>query len=409
MTPSKDKFMFREMPTRLLLIGAILGTANGVFGFAQPLYLQYLGYSLTTIGALISAGKIVVVFTLILSGWGADRLGRRYFLTAGTLSMATALLLLALRPSIENFLASNILQGLAMVLYMPSLNSLLSEKVSGGKRKFIFGLNTFGMLMGNAVGKVLGGNIPAMSASPVGGFRVVFGATAFLSVIAMIISLTVTEIYNPIGRNTGIIPRSWRMMLRFALPQGILGFGAGLMVPWFPIYFKLRYSISYGTLGTAFFITTILMALSMIVSPILAHRFGSVRSIVVTQLLAVLALLLIPVSASLLTALVFFSVRMILMNMSGPIATAFMMGLVSQRDRASATSVRDTAWWAAWAIGNFSAGAIMEINLTLTFYITATFYLTYLVVFALFFRKYEDTDRKTEHGIKIFPEDLLSP
>jgi MFS family permease len=132
----------------------------------------------------------------------------------------------------------------------------------------------------------------------------------------------------------------------------------------------------------------------MIAIPYLADRFGSVRSIVATQAVAVVVLLAIPNSPLLWLAAVMFALRMILMNIAGPIATSFMMNLVPERDRSSATSVRDTAWWSTWTVGNFMGGLIMETDLETVYYVTAACYVAYLAVFAMFFWKRDDLRKK---------------
>jgi MFS family permease len=172
----------------------------------------------------------------------------------------------------------------------------------------------------------------------------------------------------------------------FAITSILIGFGAGLVIPWFQVYFRLKFDASYSNIGYVFALQQFVLALSILLMPKIADRTGSVNTIVITQGLAIIVLVLIPSSPLFALAAVLFVVRAVLMNIAGPIQGAFMMGIICEEDRASATAINSLCWTGAWSLGTVVAGYVMEWNIDAPFIITAAFYTAYSVLFYLFFK-----------------------
>ena len=66
-----------------------------------PLYVQAIGGSAATLGVLSSIGNIIQASTMIPGGYLADRYGRKWIITMGTLGTAVAYLFFIFAPTWE--------------------------------------------------------------------------------------------------------------------------------------------------------------------------------------------------------------------------------------------------------------------------------------------------------------------
>lgn len=166
------------------------------------------------------------------------------------------------------------------------------------------------------------------------------------------------------------------------------GLGAGFMIPWFSYYFTLKFGVNLAEIGIVFAVSQVGMALAFLIIPKVAEKIGCVRTIVYSQATSIMVLLLISVSPSFTVASVFYLIRVILMNMTGPAFSSFFMGLLKSEELASGNSFV----WASWNIGNALprpvAGYIMDnVFLDMSLYICASLYSISTVIFYSVFRK----------------------
>jgi predicted MFS family arabinose efflux permease len=124
-------------------------------------------------------------------------------------------------------------------------------------------------------------------------------------------------------------------------------------------------------------------------APSLAHRFGSLRAIVVPQVLSIPLMALLPLSPSFGVAALLFISRQILMNMSSPLLTAFIMRHASPSERATTSALTSIAWRIPNSIAAQIGGSVFDFSLDLPLYATSAIYSVYITVFFLLFRDME--------------------
>jgi len=85
----RKEFAFLRGDYLILLIGALFIDASLEMAYTYyPLYVQTIGGSAMSLGLLSSIGTIIQAFTMIPGGYLADRFGRKWIITIGTLGTA---------------------------------------------------------------------------------------------------------------------------------------------------------------------------------------------------------------------------------------------------------------------------------------------------------------------------------
>jgi MFS-type transporter involved in bile tolerance (Atg22 family) len=124
------------------------------------------------------------------------------------------------------------------------------------------------------------------------------------------------------------------IMVSLCLLFALDSFASGLApLSWVTYFFRSRYHLSEGTLGSIFFTTAIIAAASMLVASSLAKRFGNVNTMVFTHLPSAVFLALIPVPNDVHLSLLFLILRSCTQSMDGPPRSAFLAAIVLPGER----------------------------------------------------------------------------
>lgn len=124
------------------------------------------------------------------------------------------------------------------------------------------------------------------------------------------------------------------MMVSLCLLFALDSFASGLApLSWVTYFFRSRYNLSEGALGSIFFTTSIVAAGSMLVASSLAKRFGNVNTMVFTHLPSAIFLALIPIPNDVHGSLLFLILRSCTQSMDGPPRSAFLAAIVLPGER----------------------------------------------------------------------------
>lgn len=386
---------FSREAKSFLILTTLDGFAMLAFWFTLMLYLYHLNISLITIGFIAAIGTYVAAFTQLFSGYIADKIGRKKVVLVGTFLAAVAVWLILLRPSILILSIASMINGFAFAIMTPAQNAFISEKTSRKKRKFLFCLTAFSRQMGSAVSLVviilMVVFLDDLGFSGTATFQMFYVSYVIAYIIKILLTITIPEKYDHKRAWNWVVPKNWPVMLKFAIANLIIGVGAGIMVPWFPVFFKLKFpEVTLLMLAVVFLINAVVWAFCVLVIPMFASRFGSIKTIVVSQGMAILVILLIPYSPIFLMAAMFFIIRIVLMNIAVPITNAFQLNLVNVDERGTLSGFLSFSWQISQATGTLIGGYLFSTgNLSLPFYVTASIYVVYTIVFFLFFYKME--------------------
>jgi MFS family permease len=181
-------------------------------------------------------------------------------------------------------------------------------------------------------------------------------------------------------RPTGKLSREEAAVLtKLFVPQVIIGMGAGALVPFLNVFFKVRFHVSDGLLGVLFALQAVAMGVATLAGPAVAARLGRVRTVVLTQVLSIPFLAVLGFVPSLSLASIAFLARAGLMNMGHPLYSAFAMDRVDEARRGTANALLIMSSQGSRAVSSWLAGLLQQgpgfspiFALTITCYLAAS-------------------------------------
>ena len=162
----------------------------------------------------------------------------------------------------------------------------------------------------------------------------------------------------------------------------IIGFGAGLVVPFFNVFLSGKLQVGTAVVGLILSFSSGATGLAGLVAPALASKYGKVKTVVGTQLASIPFLLLIalPPNIYLVSAALFM--RSALMNMSSPVSSNFSMEIVEPDERGKISSLMRISDNISRAFSAAAAGYIMSRwNYEAPYFFTAVLYFIASVVY----------------------------
>ena len=160
-------------------------------------------------------------------------------------------------------------------------------------------------------------------------------------------------------RGVGLLPR-WDMVVVaklmrtpfffVALVYVLTGLGAGLVIPYFNIFFVQHLRASSALFGLIDGGANAATALLTLGAPWLAVRIGRIRTIILTRLLSIPLLLTIGLPGMLPLAALLYPFRQGMMDMSNGVLQVYSMEVVEERYRGLANSAYQAAFQVPWAL-----------------------------------------------------------
>jgi MFS family permease len=163
------------------------------------------------------------------------------------------------------------------------------------------------------------------------------------------------------------------------------------------LFFKETFSISDKTLGGLFAVQSIVTGLATLASPMLADRWGRIRSLVITQMTSIPFLLTIGFAPLFWVSGVAYWVRAALMNMGNPLYSAFAMEQVMERERATVSGLMGMSWNIGWTVGPYLSGYMQaqpNIGFKPIFVITCCLYVLASLLMRAYFQNLDDRQRQ---------------
>jgi MFS family permease len=362
-----------------LLSTSIYYLGAGIFFLVFNIYIvEGLHYSKYFLGLLLSASSFSSAIFALPAGIIGDRIGRKRCLLTGMTIIALSMGFLTHVTSQPVLIAANGLLGLGNTMAFVSFAPFMMENTSPRERVHLFSVNGALLTAGYTAGAYIGGELPSILSLPQPEqLRITLLIAVVFSAGAVFPLLWLTEkkksTVSPLFSRHAI--KSSALMGKFLFNQIIIGVGAGLIVPFFNIFFVIQFDMSMKLVGVIFALGNIATGIATFLAASVASRFGKVRSIVITQILSLPFLLMIAYSNRIPLVTMGFIARSALMNMGGPIASAFMMEQVREEERATINGIVSAGWHGSWAMSNIIAGALMDRGLYhIPFLITCCLY-----------------------------------
>ena len=354
---------------RLYLVNVIItGAVMGVFRLIFNFYALSLGFDESVLGNLITTSSFVALIAALPMGYLADTIGRKNSLVLSSALLAFAILAMALWQTETSLYAMNIVSGLAQSLGGVTMSPFLMENSDEKERTYLFSFGQGLTMTMASIGNWIGGylptwmgqaqNVSATSSHAYGNSILVAGVFAIIAIIPLM-SIKTPSIAR--GQRAVFAPFEFAskhpgMLVKFILPMLLTSLGAGLIMPFMNVFFRVVHHQPDPVIGGLFAWGSLAMGIGLLPAPPLAERTGKIQLVVISQALSIPFLILLGFSPIFWVGAATYYIRLALMNMSSPVYQAFVMEHVEPSGRATVASLTSMAWNFGWAFSPTISG-----------------------------------------------------
>lgn len=184
---------------------------------------------------------------------------------------------------------------------------------------------------------------------------------------------------------------------RFSVTQALVGFGAGIFLPYINLYFVNSLGASTAYYGVVSAALTVLLAVAGLVSIPLARRLGKLRTAILAQVASLPFLLALGIFPVLWVVSAAYLLRGFLMNVTSPPLQTFLMEAVPEDARVVASNIYNVSFQIAFAIGSGVGGLLITLaGDRAPFFAAAPFYAASAVLLLLWFGQREWRESRHE-------------
>ena len=393
-----------------LYLGATVlqGLSFGIWGVIFNLYLNLpeVGFQLDFIGNMFSVGAIATGLVALPAGLLCERIGPKKALLVGLMANFISLIqIVALQPTI--LLLASLVSGLIGTVGWVASAPFMMDNSRQEERTYLFSISWTLMVIMGVIGSYIGGVMPDLFNAFLGlatgpemgsaiGYRIALVVSVSLALVAAFPILLITE--NKAPQRQKMIDflalrniRSHRIILKFMIPTGLIGFGAGFIVPLLNNFFNLKFHATIEQIGIISALGSVALGIGTLAAPLLSNRLGKVKSVVACQFFSMPFIMLMTLAPNLTLASAAYVARGALMNMAGPISSTLQMELVTEKERATTNGLMIMADNIPRATTASISGEMMTGSdfYTPFLFTTVTYFIASSLYF-MFFRKVKD-------------------
>jgi MFS family permease len=326
---------FRPNARLYLTYATVTGVAMGIYRLIFNFYILSLGFDEKLVGNLVTASSLTALIFALPMGYLADILGRKASLLIAAALISISIGMMVIWPIPLIFFAMNILSGIGQSLAAVTMSPFLMENSREYERTYLFSFGSGIQMVAASIGNWIGGYLPTWVAGVRGVDPVssqAYGGTILVVAIALAIGiLPLALIKMPrldYGERTIFAPFSYAAknpvkLTKLILPMLITSIGAGLIMPFMNVFFRIQYGQSDQVIGMLFAWGSLAMGLGLLAAPPLADRMGKIQLVVISQGLSIPFLILLGFSPLFWVSAIAYYIRVALMNMSSPVYQTF--------------------------------------------------------------------------------------
>ena len=406
----------------------ILSVSQAIFGLVYNLYILKLGYTREFLGTLESIPVFVTAALAVPLALLCVNLPLKKNLLI-TLSLAVfAALGLSIFPSKAMLISFRFVSGFAGAFMAITSWPLMARYSTDKDRNFVFSFQFAFSMLGGFLGNMIGGSLTGWTAGLLSGgaeSAEAYRVTMLTGVALMAVSI-LPAFYFEEPEKTGDAPmnpalfpdrarpkcgvkpdlggvKPARALLIF-LPQIIIGFGAGMLMPYVNIFFKTSFNLQISSLGFYMSLMPLSQAVGGFIGPWLVKRKGQVGAMILLQALSIPFLAAMGFSGLLFPTVAAAFVRTMLMNASWPVYSVFMLSHFKKEAHPLASAMYTAGWSLLWAFGAKLSGTLqMDFGFTMPFLITMICYCTATVILSRCFLR---EDNKKAAGPAVLKEEM---
>ncbi|MBI2330742.1 MAG: MFS transporter [Chloroflexi bacterium] len=384
---------------RLYLLNVIItGAVMGVFRLIFNFYALSLGYDESVLGNLITTSSFVALIAALPMGYLADMIGRKSSLVLSGILLAVAVIAMALWQSETSLYAMNVVSGLAQSLAGVTMSPFLMENSDEKERTYLFSFGQGLQMTMASVGSWVGGylptwisqaqNVSATSSTAYGNSVLISGIGAAIAILPLVFikSPNITRSQRAVFAPFQYAAKNPGLLTKLVLPMLLTSIGAGLIMPFMNVFFRVVHHQPDPVIGTLFAWGSLAMGIGLLIAPPLADRTGKIQLVVITQALSIPFLILLGFSPIFWIGAASYYIRLALMNMSSPVYQTFVMEHVEPSGRATVASLTSMAWNFGWAFSPTISGWLqVKYGFAPAFMGTITLYTISVIMYWAFF------------------------
>lgn len=354
---------------RLYLWNVIItGMVMGVFRLIFNFYALSLGFDEALLGNLITTSSFVALIAALPMGYLADVIGRKASLILSGAMLSFSIIAMALWQSETSLYSMNVVSGIAQSLAGVTMSPFLMENSDEKERTYLFSFGQGLQMTMASVGNWLGGylpswigqaqNVSATSSTAYGNAIFIVGIGAALAILPLVLmkSPNIARSQRAVFAPFTYAAKEPLLLTKLILPMLLTSLGAGLIMPFMNVFFRVVHNKPDPVIGTLFAWGSLAMGVGLLLAPPLAERMGKIQLVVISQALSIPFLILLGFSPIFWVGAATYYIRLSLMNMSSPVYQTFIMEHVDPSARATVASLTSMAWNFGWAFSPTISG-----------------------------------------------------
>lgn len=339
-----------------------------------PLYLDSLQVSESQIGLILGLGSLTGAFSTLISGFLADKFGKKTLFIASVLFNSTAVALIAYTRYWGLIIPLWMVFNLSQSLFEPARLSYIAEKTTPDNRAKLYGIMNLAWPIAGMIGPVLSGKLAENLGWPqVFIVGVVFCLSGLVPLFSIEKSSTSSSVDSKSPLDKKYVPT---LALHFTF-HVFLTTALGIMNMTVPIYLASHFELNYSTIGLFFTTSGVITMLTQVPSGAIADKYGMKRTTLVILALVPFTYLTWVLIDNWVVLLVAYALSMGLWSMTWGATTVLVSEAVPETMRGTAISARMTGYRVGYTLGPIISGILLSSYGGVTPFIAA------MVIFAL--------------------------
>lgn len=409
---TKDKY--KIIPQNVLLYFCSIVffyISSGAFSMLQGIYIKELNYGESYLGSILSLKILATAVFSIPCAMFVNKMGKKK-------AMIMAFIFVPLMNMCQGYFSNRwlilifaVIQGGSTAFLLVSEGPFLMGNSTERNRLTLFSTAFVVNVFSNMVGYFAFGQISQRLETKlvsIEALRYSIIISGIIGFIACIFAIKIKDNNNYRSEKKENLIKDYLFVLKqkhpfqYVIYNFIIGFGAGLVVPYFNVYLKYKVNISTESIGIIMALAQGAMGVGGLITPIMARKYGKINTIIICQTLSVPFLMLIALPPSVVVVSSALFIRNALMNMAGPIISNLAMEMVDNCHRPIFSSIINISGNLSRALSAMVAGFIMN-NLAngyeIPYFITAIMYIGGTIYFYRCFKMLEKRNKGVATGV----------
>lgn len=391
--------MYRNRNVSTVIVASIFNSfAFSILWFSTTWLVYGLGGSNTVLGQILGVTSLLSIFSSFIASYLADRYRKDVIVIIGGIIGLMGIYLLSVSHSLTTVFIGQLLSSIGSGSSHPIVVAILSDSLPSKNRTKVFGTQFLLSESSSAVGSIVGFFVyQGMSSADIGSLNLdlirLMMSIAFFSYLMVIILYALflrdkhaiaSEEEGSVSNASGdsFVKGALSIVGLSLLSAFIIGFGAGISIPYFPRFFFDIYKIDLASLSLLMSGVSIFTALWGKFTANMAHHVGHIKIIVLNQIVSVTLLYILATYPPIYFALATLIIRNAVMNGVGSVATSVLMEYSPRSYRSKISAINEISWLVFFSLGNIIGGRAVDLyGFRIPIISTATLYLIATILY----------------------------